>query len=167
VCQALTLLKGKIDIPLVIIGNGKKEKDAVKDYINLNGLQKQVFFLNDLPVANDPGFVNSADFPAIYQQALALIYPSLFEGFGIPLLEAMWSKLPVISSDTSSLPEVLGEAGLYFSPENIEMLATHMHRIATDKLLVDTLKEKGLQQAQKFTASRHAEAVMNVYLNII
>ncbi len=167
VCKALVALKDKIDIPLVVIGDGKKEKVLIKNYIQANGLEKKVIFLNDRPAAKETGFTKSIDFPAIYQQALALLYPSYFEGFGIPLLEALWSGLPVISSNTSSLPEVAGDAGLYFSPGDIATLAGQMLQIASDTELADNLKRKGLQQAKQFTAEQHAQTVMDVYLKII
>ena len=167
VCKAMLALKGKIDIPLVVIGDGRKEKDVVKKYLHANGIDKQVIFLNEQPEAKENGYVKSIDFPAIYQQAVALVYPSYFEGFGIPLLEAMWSELPVITSNTSSLPEVTGDAALYFSPDDMEALAGQMLSISCNTELVDQLKRKGLQQAELFTAQQHARGVMDVYLTIL
>lgn len=166
VCKALLVLKDKCNIPLVVIGDGKKEKEEVIQFLKTNQLQHRVYFLNNLPQSKEPGFVTSADFPAIYQQAFALIYPSYFEGFGIPLLEAMWSGLPVISSSSSCLPEVAGDAALYFSPDNIEALAGQMLQISLDKNLVENLQQKGFLQAQKFTALQHAQQVMQVYENL-
>jgi len=167
VCKAMLALKGKIDIPLVVIGDGRKEKDVVKKYLHANGIDNQVIFLNEQPEAKENGYVKSIDFPAIYQQAVALVYPSYFEGFGIPLLEAMWSELPVITSNTSSLPEVTGDAALYFSPDDMEALAGQMLSISCNTELVDQLKRKGLQQAELFTAQQHARSVMDVYLTIL
>jgi len=167
VCQALSILKDELDIPLVVIGDGKKEKEAVKKYLGDNGLSKQVIFLNELPASKEAGFTNSTDFSAIYQQALALVYPSTFEGFGIPLLEAMWSGIPVISSNTSSLPEVSGDAALYFAPADIETMAAHMLRISKDTDLRNELVKNGLKRASLFTAAAHAKAVMEVYQHII
>jgi len=167
VCKAMLALKGKIDIPLVVIGDGRKEKDVVKKYLHANGIDNQVIFLNEQPEAKENGYVKSIDFPAIYQQAVALVYPSYFEGFGIPLLEAMWSELPVITSNTSSLPEVTGDAALYFSPDDMEALAGQMLSISCNTELVDQLKRKGLQQAELFTAQQHARGVMDVYLTIL
>ncbi len=166
ICKALLVLKDKMTIPLVVIGDGKKEKEYVKRYLHANGLEKQLIFLNELPQARESGFVKSIDFPAIYQQALALVYPSCFEGFGIPLLEALWSRLPVISSNSSSLPEVAGDAALYFSPDDTEILAGQMYRIASDTEFADHLKSKGFAQAGQFTAQQHAQKVMDVYLKI-
>ncbi|MBL0355915.1 MAG: glycosyltransferase family 4 protein [Chitinophagaceae bacterium] len=165
-CKALTLLKNTSPIPLVVIGDGKKEKEEVKKYLIENKLDHQVIFLNELLQAKEAGFTSSADFPGIYQQALALVYPSVFEGFGIPLLEAMWSGLPVISSNSSCLPEVTGDAALYFSPGDVETLAAHMLRISKDTELINSLKVDGLKRAVLFTSKKHAESVMKVYQQI-
>ena len=151
----------------MVIGDGKKEKEAVKKYIDENGLAERMFFLNELPPAKEEGFTSSADFPGIYQQALALLYPSLFEGFGIPLLEALWSGIPVISANTSSLPEVAGDAALYFSPGDAVALAKHMYQVATDKALVIDLKERGLKRAQLFTGEKHSQNIMEVYKKLL
>jgi len=167
ICKALILLKGKINIPLVVIGNGKKEKEEAKQLMQRNGMANMLILLNDMAISKENSFTTAADFPAIYQQALALVYPSIFEGFGAPLLEALWSGLPVISSNTSSLPEVAGDAALYFSPTDHEMLARHMYEIATNKNVAIELKKKGFEQAQNFTTKKYAESIMNVYQSIL
>ena len=161
-------LKGKLDIPLVVIGNGKKYLKQVKEYISQNGLQKQVIFLSEAPsINNDPGFKNSTDFPAIYQLATAMIYPSIFEGFGIPVLEALWSRLPVITSNSSCLPETGGDAAYYIDPLSEEEMADAMYRVAIDETLRNSMITSGLQQAQKFTPGKCAAAVMSIYREIV
>ena len=167
ICKALVLLKDKMTIPLVVIGNGKKEKEDAKQFLHTNGIIESVIFLNEMPVANDDNFTSASDFPAIYQQALVLIYPSIFEGFGLPLLEALWSGLPIISSNTSSLPEVAGDAALYFSPLDVDALAAHLFSIANNPELVIELREKGFVQAQKFTPKIYAENIMNIYQQLL
>jgi glycosyltransferase involved in cell wall biosynthesis len=167
ICKAMILLKDKMDIPLVVIGNGKKEKEEVKKLMQENGMANRLILLNELPASKALDFTTAADFPAIYQQALALIYPSIFEGFGAPLLEALWSGLPVISSNTSSLPEVGGDAALYFAPDDTEQLAQHMLQLAGDSELAGTLRSKGFEQAQFFTTEKYADSIMNVYKHIL
>lgn len=167
ICKAMLLLKGQLAIPLVVIGNGKKEKEAVKKFMQLHGLSQQLILLNELPMANEMAFTSAADFPSIYQQALALIYPSIFEGFGLPLLEALWSGLPIISSNTSSLPEVAGEAALYFAPHDPAALAQHMLALANDQALCENLRSKGFEQAQLFTPEKYANSVMKVYQQLL
>jgi glycosyltransferase involved in cell wall biosynthesis len=132
-----------------------------------HGLSDRLILLNETEAAKELAFTSATDFPAIYQQAIALVYPSLFEGFGLPVLEAMWSGLPVICSNTSSLPEVAGEAALYFTPGDINTLATHLGEVATNTILAEGLRRKGFHQAQQFTAEKHAENTRNVYTKII
>lgn len=164
ICKALFLLRNDLDIPLVVIGDGGKYKQQVKDYILQNGLGNKVIFLSGSPVAkSSESFQTASDFPAIYQSAIAMIYPSFFEGFGIPVLEALWSKLPVITSNVSCLPEAGGEGAYYVNPISAEEIAAGMMKIYSDKQFAETMKEKGWQHAQNFTAKKHAESVMNVY----
>jgi len=163
IIKAMVLLKGKVNIPLVIIGNGTIEKEEAKKMAADNGISNQLILLNEKPASRQLHFTTAADFPAIYQQALALIYPSIFEGFGAPLLEALYSGLPVISSNASCLPEVGGDAALYFSPHDIDALSQHMADIAFSESLRNEMKAKGFKQASLFTAEQHAKDVMAVY----
>src|SRR5688572_8804123 len=163
ICKAMAANRKELNIPLVVIGNGKKEKEQVKTYMQEQGLGHLLILLNEKAAATEPAFTSGHDFPAIYQQAEALIYPSLFEGFGLPILEAMWSGLPVICTNTSSLPEVAGEAACYFEPGDINMLGRHMKQILKDPDVAKDLRMKGFRQAQKFTPGNYATALMNVY----
>lgn len=167
ICRAMILLKDKINIPLVVIGNGKNEKEEVKKLMQDNDIAGRLILLNEMAASKESAFTTAADFPAIYQQALALVYPSVFEGFGAPLLEAMWSGLPVISSNTSSLPEVAGDAALYFSPHDYELLAQHMLNIALNNSVTTVLRSKGFEQAQHFTTQKYADSIMSVYHQIL
>lgn len=163
-CKALFLLRNELNIPLVVIGDGGKYKQQVKDYILQNGLESRVIFLSDSPVArSSASFQSAADFPAIYQSALAMLYPSFFEGFGIPVLEALWSRLPVITSNISCLPEAGGAAAFYVDPNSSEEIAAAMKKIYYDKIVVADMVEKGLQHALNFTTEKTAVSVMNVY----
>ncbi len=164
VCKAIQLLN--TEIPLVVIGDGKEYKQEVKNYIQKNNLQKKIVFLAENIESNSLGYGTAADFPAIYQLAIALIYPSVFEGFGIPILEALWSKLPVITSNISSLPEVGGDAAIYVNPKNELDIAAGLKKIVEDTTFVNQLKEKSWMQAQKFSSKNAAAAVMNVYKTV-
>jgi len=167
VCKALFLLRNELKIQLVVIGKGRKYLQQVKDYILQNGIQQNVIFLSEeFSARSSRTFQSASDFPAIYQQATAMVYPSFFEGFGIPVLEALWSRLPVITSNTSSLPEVGGDAAYYVDPNNAEEIAEAMKRISTDKEMADQLKERSWVQAQKFSAEKCASLVMGVYNSI-
>lgn len=163
-CKAVFLLRNELQVPLVVIGNGGKYKQQVKDYIKQNKLEDRIIFLSEDAVAKqDPDFKTAADFPAIYQSATAMMYPSTFEGFGIPVLEALWSRLPVITSNLSCLPEAGGPGAYYVDPYQAEEIAAGMKLIYSDATAVASMKEKGWQYAQGFTPQRCAAAVMNVY----
>lgn len=97
------------------------------------------------------GYVDDADKPALYHGALALVFPSLYEGFGFPVLEAMHAGVPVIASRTSSLPELVGEAGVLVDPLDVDAIAAAMQRLADDPALRQTLRAQGYQQAARFT----------------
>ncbi len=166
ICRAMIILKDTLAIPLVIIGDGKIEKNEVKQLMKENGIEHRLLFLNELSAAKEDSFTSAADFPAIYQQALALVYPSIFEGFGLPILEAMWSGLPVICSSVSSMPEVAEDAALYFSPEDTNQLAQHLQEIASDQQLVKILKDKGREQAKKFSTENYANQIIKIYKSL-
>jgi len=168
ICKAMLLMGEEMNIPLVVIGNGKEYKQKVKDYIHLNGLSNQVIFLSDQPTAKfSPTFQSAVDFPAIYQQAIAMIYPSIFEGFGIPVLEALWSRIPVITSNVSCLPEAGGDGAFYVDPTIPEEIAEQMNLILSDQSFVQQQVEKGWQHAQKFTNANTAAEVMKVYQRLM
>lgn len=164
ICKAVFLLRNEITVPVIAIGDGTKYKQQVKDYIRQNGLEKKIILLSEQPSAKSSGaFQTAVDFPAIYQSAIAMIYPSFFEGFGIPVLEALWSRLPVITSNVSCLPEAGGDGAYYVDPVSAEEIAEAMRKIYTDKNLADTMIEKGWAHAQHFTQEKCAKAVMDVY----
>lgn len=168
ICKAVYLLRDTLPIPLVVIGSGGKYKQQVKDFILQYKLEDRILFLSDTEAAKtSPGFRTAADFPAIYQGAIAMIYPSYFEGFGIPVLEALWSQLPVITSNRSCLPEAGGPGASYVNPDSAEEIATAMQAIYSDKTLADQLRKKGLIHAMKFSQQNCARSVMQVYKECI
>jgi glycosyltransferase involved in cell wall biosynthesis len=167
IVQALHHLKNEINIPLVVIGNGGSYKEIVKDYIAKNSLQNDVIFLSEKEGIKDlASFKNSSDFPAIYQHAVAMIYPSTFEGFGIPVLEALCSKLPVITSNVSCLPEAGGDAALLIDPFSVNEMAAAMQKVFSNLNFAAEMATKGLIHAEKFSQEKTATAVMNVYKNL-
>lgn len=109
------------------------------------------------------GFVPDEDLPGIYSGAEIFVFPSLYEGFGLPPLEAMSYGVPVLVSNSSSLPEVVGDAGILVNPEDIDDIANGILRLVEDQNLRNQLKEKGLQQAQKFSLERMAKETLEVY----
>jgi glycosyltransferase involved in cell wall biosynthesis len=154
ILQALLLLKGKVDLPLVVLGGGSSYKKKVQAFVAKHGLDGQVIWLND-----QAKFAWN-DLPLLYQGAQALIYPSLFEGFGIPILEALWSRTPVITSTGSCFHETGGDAALYINPLQPASIAEAMQQVLND---TTDMKEKGWRHAQRFTREKCAAGVMNVY----
>lgn len=108
-----------------------------------------------------PGYIDEADKGVLYAGALALVFPSLYEGFGFPVIEAMHSRTPVICSNTSSLPELAGDAALLVDPLDIEAIAAALARIAADNTLRETLRMRGVTQAQRFTWDDAATATLS------
>ncbi|MBN1887777.1 MAG: glycosyltransferase family 4 protein [Thermoflexales bacterium] len=113
-----------------------------------------------------PGFVAQEDLPAFYRQAELLVYPSLYEGFGLPPAEAMACGTPVVASKAASLPEVVGEAGLLVDPYDVEAIAWAIGRILADAALRGRLREQGLAQVQQFRWERTAEETLRTLLNL-
>jgi glycosyltransferase involved in cell wall biosynthesis len=165
ICEAMALLKGKLDIPLVVIGSwGGAYKRKVEDFLQVQGLRTRVFFISDNPLlASRAGYRSSADLPAIYRQAVAMLYPSSFEGFGIPVLEALCCGLPVITSNRSSLPEAGGPGSIYVDPDQPQQIADAMYRVSQDDTLVARMRAAGLAYAEQFREAVCAERVTKVY----
>ncbi|MCL5960394.1 MAG: glycosyltransferase family 4 protein [Chloroflexi bacterium] len=109
------------------------------------------------------GYVPEADLPALYNLADLFVYPSLYEGFGLPVAEAMACGTPVVTSNTSSLPEIVGEAGLMVAPTEVEALADSIERALTDAALRDRMRVAGLAQSAKFTWQKAAKSLVGVY----
>lgn len=167
ICKAFKTVWAKYKIPLVVIGEGKSYKQKVKEYIRQNNLENGVLFLSEQREAGqDPLFQSPSTFAAIYQMAIAMIYPSHFEGFGIPVLEALWSRLPVITSNVSCLPETAGEGAYYVNPDQADEIADGMSKLYQDESLRNDLIAKGWAHAQHFTLQQCTKSVMEVYQKI-
>lgn len=110
-----------------------------------------------------PGRVPSEDLPALLSGARAVAYVSLYEGFGLPLIEAMASGTPVIGSDTSSMPEVVGDAGFLVDPYNVSAVAEALHVLMTNDSVRTDLAHRAAMRAQRFSWSRTAELTLETY----
>ena len=108
------------------------------------------------------GLIPDADLPTLYRGARALVFPSLYEGFGLPPLEAMACGTPVITSNTTSLPEVVGDAGLLVNPMDVEEIAHAIQSLAQNNVLREQLREKGLQRAKLFSWEKTAALTRQV-----
>ncbi len=106
------------------------------------------------------GFVPEEDLPTLYRGAAMLVYPSLYEGFGLPPVEAMACGTPVVTSNTTSLPEVVGQAGLTVDPKNVEAIAAAMARLLDDAVLRNELAEAGLERSKRYTWPQTARRLL-------
>jgi len=109
------------------------------------------------------GYVDDTDLPALYSGALAFVYPSRYEGFGLPVLEAMACGVPVIASSTSSLPEVVGDAGILVDPDDIDGLAEAMHRLYQDEGFRSQLGKRALRRAAQFSWDKTVRQTIECY----
>lgn len=157
IMQAMLQLKEDVDLPLVILGGGSSYKNKVKAFVERHDLSDRVIWLNENARIAD------ADVPLLYQGAEALIYPSIFEGFGIPILEALWSQTPVITSAGSCFGETGGDAALYINPLQPATIADAMKKVLNDRPYAAEMRTKGWTHAQLFSRERCAAGVMKVY----
>ncbi len=157
----LTLLKaihaGRIQLPLIAIGKPTKYLKKIKTFMQRHKLH-DVKFLDE---------IENTHLPAFYQMASVFVYPSFYEGFGIPILEALASGTPVVTSTGSCFAEAGGNAALYTSPHNHEELAEAIKSVLSDYGLQKKMRELGLQHASAFNAEKMAENVMNTYLKAL
>jgi len=165
ICKAMAMIKNEIHLSLVVIGRGKKYKEEVKALANENGISDRLIFLSEKE-NQSAEYISGSCFPAIYQSAKLFLYPSVFEGFGIPVLEALFSKTPVITSNISSLPEVGGNAAYYVNPGNPSEIAEGIKKIINDDFFADKMRADGFLQALQFTPEKCASSVMDVYKKI-
>ena len=114
-----------------------------------------------------PGYIPAEALPALYAGAAMLVYPSLYEGFGLPLVEAMASGTPVITSNRSSMPEVVGDAGILVEPEDEAMIAEAIHQLLEDSQAAQRLQQQGLERARQFTWERCAQQTLAVYRRVL
>jgi len=152
--QAWRELKTGRGAVLTIAGYWDARYSQVKTLVEEAGLKHEVVFLGPIP---------EADLPALYGGAALFVYPSLYEGFGLPVLEAMACGAPVACSDASSLPEVAGAAGLLFDPLSVESIADAIARALRDADLRADLRRRGLARASQFTWQRTAQQTLEAY----
>lgn len=147
-------LKEVPDIHFVAIGKQRKYAEKVIKYAKENGLENRIHLMSGIPLA---------DLPAILQQAELFVYPSLYEGFGIPIIEAMSSGVPVIAATGSCLEEAGGPHSIYVDPHNPQQLANEIKRLLGDDELKKNMRTEGLQYVKRFSDKACTDALMNVY----
>lgn len=153
--KALRLLPENIS--LVIVGRETRYAQTIHEYVSKHGLDKRVLFRQ----------IAFTDLPAVYQSAQAFTYPSRYEGFGIPILEALCSGTPVVAATGSCLEEAGGAETLYVAPDDIDALAASLRNVISDETLRAGMIESGREYALKFNRKAVADGIMNVYKELL
>ncbi|MCO6493206.1 MAG: glycosyltransferase family 4 protein [Phaeodactylibacter sp.] len=155
--RALELLPESCRLPLVVVGQGKRYLARVKAFVRKSGLEHLVHFA---PVSFD-------DLPSVYQRASVFLYPSFYEGFGIPILEALFSRTPVVTSSVSSLPEAAGPGAYLANPGDPGEIAAGIEKILSDENYRNELAEKGHAHAQQFRGEPLSHKMMDLYKKVV
>ena len=146
------------DVTLVIGGKRQWRTSEIDEAFQRLNLGDTVHFT---------GYVDDQDLPALYSAANLFLFPTLYEGFGLPPLEAMACGTPVVTSNLSSQPEATGDAALLVDPYHVDEIAAAVRRILEDRSLVVELGQRGLKRVQDFTYEREARKTMQVYEDIL
>lgn len=154
-----SVVQEKLDIPIVILGRPrpKEYKKILDEYILDSGIRKQLIFLQG---------TNTEELQSIYQMAEMMVYPSLYEGFGLPVLEAQASGCPVITSNTSSMPEAGGKGAIYIDPRDSGQIGFEINRLLTDSELKKEMILKGSENALLFKDHIVAANLMKLYRSL-
>jgi glycosyltransferase involved in cell wall biosynthesis len=150
--EAVSLLKNK-EIKLVVVGKKGWLWEEILAAPEKFKVTDRVKFLD---------FVGNEDLPSLYKNAQCFVLPSLYEGFGLPVLEAMQFGCPVVTSNVSSLPEVGGDAAIYFDPESVDDIAEKIDKVVSDEKLRAEMVEKGYNQVKKFSWEKTAKETLKV-----
>jgi glycosyltransferase involved in cell wall biosynthesis len=149
---------GMLDLQLVLAGKRGWLYEELFSQVRRLGLEGRVLF---------PGYVDDADLAALYSGALGYVYPSLHEGFGIPVLEAQACGVPVMTSNNSSLPEVAGDAALLVDPTDVDAIAEAMRQLAADADLRASLVERGFANVRRFSWEKCARETLEVLEGVV
>jgi glycosyltransferase involved in cell wall biosynthesis len=146
------------DLKLIIIGDDLSGNPDLRRTVVRSGMQNDVRFL---------GFVPIEVLRTFYDAAKIFVFPSLYEGFGLPPLEAMAHGTPVVTSNVTSLPEVVGNAAVLVHPENVFEIMRALHRVLMDQPLREKMKERSLRQATKFSWEKSVRRIRDVYQEVL
>ncbi|MFH1288993.1 MAG: glycosyltransferase family 1 protein, partial [bacterium] len=155
---------GEEGLQLVLVGQEDYFYKRIKGYAKQFGLWEEN---NADPAVIFPGYVPDAELEILFKKALAYVFPSFYEGFGLPPLEAMAKGCPVVSSNKSSMPEVLGNAAIYFNPDDKQDMQNKIEKIIDDENLRRDLVKRGYEQAKKYNWWECASKTLEVYNKIL
>jgi glycosyltransferase involved in cell wall biosynthesis len=152
------LRRGELDdLKLLIIGDQISKLPALRRAVHLHKLHKHVRFL---------GYLGDDQLAILYRLASVFAFPSLYEGFGLPPLEAMASGTPVVTSNVSSLPEVVGDAAVLVNPYDVDAIVDGLRRVLTNPALAAQMRQKGIERAREFSWERSVAKTWGVYQQI-
>jgi len=161
IIEAFSALKGELekeekfsDLKLIIIGDELSKHPDLRRTVIRGGVHNDVRFM---------GFVPIEMLRVFYDAAKVFVFPSLYEGFGLPPLEAMAHGTPVVTSNTSSLPEVVGNAAVMVNPENVFEIMRALQRVLLDQSLRDRIKQRSCEQTKKFSWDKSAQRILEIY----
>jgi glycosyltransferase involved in cell wall biosynthesis len=155
--KALKITQRINDIPLVLIGKGDLVKEQMQDLAHNLKIERKVIFLENVPTTH---------LPALYQNATVFVYPSLFEGFGIPIIEALFSKIPVVTSLGSCFREAGGDGQIYVDPHNPEQIGQALIEVTENEGLRQKMVQAGWQYVQRFREENTLKAMMKLYQSL-
>jgi glycosyltransferase involved in cell wall biosynthesis len=165
IIEAFSALKGELakegaypDLKLIIIGDEVSKNPDIRRAVIRSGMQHDVRFL---------GYVSIDVLRIFFDMAKVFVFPSLYEGFGLPPLEAMAHGTPVVASNTSALPEVVGNAALLVNPENVFEISRALQRALTDQCLRERMKAAGIEQAQHFSWDTSVRRMIEIYNEVV
>jgi glycosyltransferase involved in cell wall biosynthesis len=152
--KAIRQLGNRLFIPLVIVGKPTAYKRKIVEYIGHNGLEDKVLFYEN---------ISHEDLPLIYRMAALFVYPSLFEGFGIPVIEALYSGVPVITSTGSCFSEAGGPFSIYVDPQEPEEISNSIHKVLGDPELSERMRREGRIFVKRFDSENVTSRVYDLY----
>lgn len=152
--KAIQLLGDILKIPLLVVGNGKEYKQKVVEYIKKHKLEKKIIFAP---------YIQNEDLPALYHRARIFVFPSRYEGFGIPIIEALYSRTPVITTRMSSLPEAAGPGAYYIDPDDPSTISNGIVKLLTSPEYYKELMNNGYNHVQSFNNKESARLLVGLY----
>lgn len=156
--EAFGAIAASVSDDLVIVGKGKEYEQEIRKKVEALGLQERVHLL---------GSARYQDLPALYQGAMCFCFPSHFEGFGIPIVEALFSQTPVITSEGSCFPESAGPDSLFVNSESVDELASAMKKVSGDMSLQEMMATKGREYAERFHDSQTTSRLVEIYQQVM
>jgi glycosyltransferase involved in cell wall biosynthesis len=145
------------DINLMLVGDKKMLLDSLKEQMENLKISERVKF---------PGYLNDEQLSLVYNRAMCLLFPSLYEGFGLPVLEAMACGCPVITSNVSAMPEIADDAGILVDPHSVDEITSAVERVLSDSTLREDMRQKGLNRAKEFSWEKAVQETLKVYEEI-